>query len=171
MTERNRERGKETEIETWRIAFRFIANPGLQAKGSAVVSKTRVSSRCFLWLFLVRLFRGSGKNRCHFGGLCAFLGGFSKFEGCCWIALPLERKPTFRGFGDPVYAFFCFFSEVSFLGGVFIEISVIWVTFWTPMAPSMGLLGHPLDSLSRHFGSLGRAWASRGAQDLPKHHL
>ena len=50
-------------------------------------------------------------------------------------------------------------------------ISMILVTFWMPMAPQMGLIGHPLGSSWRHFGSLGRAWASRGAQGLPKHHF
>ena len=92
------------------------------------------------------------------------------FAGLCWIALPFERKPTFRGLGDPVWTLLCLFFEISFLGRVvscfyrdFHDFHVIlnakclsewvtWGTFWIARGAMLGALGE--------FGHLGGPKAS-----------
>ena len=83
--------------------------------------------------------------------------------GPYWKLQPLSHENIlFEGQEGLDWALFSSFSDVSFLGCVFIVILVIWVSFWAPMAPKMGLRWHSLGSVGAILGSVWRDFGSLG---------
>ena len=57
---------------------------------------------------------------------------FSKFEGFCWMALPLERKPIFSGFGGPRSALLRLLFQVWIQGVCFngVPVGSLWASLF-----------------------------------------